>query len=273
MIRLPFVKMHGTGNRILIVDNRDAAAAAPDEATLRRLGDSATGPGFDQLMWLCASDRDDAVAAYRVFNADGSEVEQCGNGLRCVAWLMAKDGDPEFTLSSPAGPVSARVASADDVAVSMGRPVFRPDRIPFIAEQEAPRYRIEVGSNSIEASVLSMGNPHLVIDVDDIDTAPVVELGPALETHARFPERTNVGFAQFLERDRIALRVFERGVGETLACGTGACAAVVSGIRRGLLNESVEVTVPGGKLMVSWRGDDAWLSGRVTLEDEGSIDL
>ena len=267
------MKMHGTGNRILVIDNREARLLPPVEQRLRELGDENTGPGFDQLMWLDPSDAAEVAAAYRVFNADGSEVEQCGNGLRCLAWLVARDGETAFALSSPAGVVNARVGGEDDVAVSMGAPIFAPADIPFLADEEALRYVIDVDGEALEISALSMGNPHAVIDVSDVATAPVERLGAKLEVHARFPEKTNVGFAHYQARDRIALRVFERGVGETLACGTGACAAVVSGIRRGLLDDEVSVAVPGGELMVSWRGDDAWLSGRVTLEDEGSIDL
>ena len=273
MSTLPFMKMHGTGNRILVIDNREARRSPPGEQRLRELADDSTGPGFDQLMWLDPSDATDVAAAYRVFNADGSEVEQCGNGLRCLAWLVARDGESAFALSSPAGVVNARVGGENDVAVSMGAPVFAPKDIPFLADEEALRYAIDVDSETLEISALSMGNPHAVIDVDDVASAPVDRLGAKLEVHPRFPEKTNVGFADYQARDRIALRVFERGVGETLACGTGACAAVVSGIRRGLLDEDVHVAVPGGELMVSWRGDEAWLSGQVTLEDEGSIDL
>ncbi len=273
MSTLPFMKMHGTGNRILVIDNREAAVSPPSAQQLCELGDENSGPGFDQLMWLDASDTPDSVAAYRVFNADGSEVGQCGNGLRCLAWLLARDGQAEFSLSSPAGVVASRVGSGDDVAVSMGAPVFAPADIPFVADREAQRYTIDVDGDTLEISALSMGNPHAVIDVDDVATAPVERLGPLIEGHPRFPDKTNVGFAEYKTRDHIALRVFERGVGETLACGTGACAAVVSGIRRGLLDREVRVSVPGGELMVSWRGDQAWLSGRVTLEDEGSIDL
>ncbi|MEM1174044.1 MAG: diaminopimelate epimerase [Pseudomonadota bacterium] len=273
MSKLPFMKMHGTGNRILVVDNRTADVQPPSAVKLRQLGDTATGPGFDQLMWLMKSDSEESVAAYRVFNTDGSEVEQCGNGLRCLAWLIARDGQRAFSFESPAGIMPARVDASGVIAVSMGAPRFSPAEIPFIADEESLRYRLTVDDDSVDVSALSMGNPHVVVDVDDIALAPIERLGPRLESHARFPQKANVGFAHYGARDHIALRVFERGVGETLACGTGACAAVVSGIRRELLDEDVTVTVPGGELMVSWRGDDAWLSGQVTLDDEGIIDL
>ena len=268
-----YLKMHGTGNRILIVDQRERDADVPSESELQRLGDPATGLGFDQLMWVEAARDPTALAAYRVFNADGSEVEQCGNGLQCVAWWLAREGTRDFSLESPAGLVDAAVGDDDRVSVSMGLPVFDPAGIPFDAERESASYPIDVGGETLEASVLSMGNPHCVLIVDDVSTAPVDELGAALETHPRFPQKTNVGFMEIRDRKHIALRVFERGVGETAACGSGACAAVVSGIRGGHLDDEVCVQVPGGKLVVSSGPDAVWLTGQVELINEGSIDL
>ncbi|MDJ0918312.1 MAG: diaminopimelate epimerase [Woeseiaceae bacterium] len=265
--------MHGTGNRILIVDQRERDSEVPGENVLKRLGDPATGLGFDQLMWVESAQDPSARAAYRVFNADGSEVEQCGNGLRCVAWWLARDGAREFSLESPAGLVDATVGDDDQVAVSMGSPVFEPARVPFDAEQKADSYPIDVDGTTYEVSVVSMGNPHCVLIVDDVSAAPVNELGAMLETHPRFPHKTNVGFMEIRDRGHISLRVFERGVGETAACGSGACAAVVSGIRSGYLDDDVEVQVPGGKLMVSSRPNTVWLTGQVELINEGSIDL
>ncbi len=272
-MRTTYVKMHGTGNRILIVDQRERDAKVPGENVLKRLGDPVTGLGFDQLMWVESAHDPSALAAYRVFNADGSEVEQCGNGLRCVAWWLARDGARKFSLESPAGLVDAMVGDDDGVSVSMGSPVFEPARIPFDAEQEADSYSIDVDGKTFDVSVVSMGNPHCVLLVDDVSTAPVNELGALLETHPRFPQKTNVGFMEIRDRRHIALRVFERGVGETAACGSGACAAVVSGIRGGRLDDEVCVQVPGGKLMVSSRPDAVWLTGQVELINEGSIDL
>ena len=172
-----YLKMHGTGNRILIVDQRERDAEVPDESVLQRLGDPATGPGFDQLMWVESARSPKALAAYRVFNADGSEVEQCGNGLRCVAWWLSREGTSEFSLESPAGLVAATVGDDDQVSVSMGSPGFEPARIPFDAEEEASSYTIDVDGETLQVSVVSMGNPHCVLIVDDVSTAPVDRLG------------------------------------------------------------------------------------------------
>jgi len=227
-MHVPYIKMHGTGNTILIVDRRADNSPPPDANTLRELGDDATGPGFDQLMWLGPANDNSSVASYRVFNADGSEVEQCGNGVRCVARYLAgiDDIDTEFTLQSPAGPIAARVDADGLVTVSMGTPIFEPDRIPFSAECAADTYGLTVGPEELVISAVSMGNPHAVLQVAELSAAPVSEIGPLLEHHERFPERTNVGFMQICDRQNIKLRVHERGVGETAACGTGACAAV-----------------------------------------------
>jgi len=268
---LPFLKMQGTGNEILVVDNRTANVDTPSADTIIDWGSPVRGLGFDQLMWIDAAAN--ANAAYRVFNADGGEVEQCGNGLRCVAWYLAREGALDLTLESPAGVLEARVDDDDVVAVSMGVPEFLPARIPFIADAEALRYEIDVDGETLTISALSMGNPHAVLDVESTDSAPVARFGALLERHERFPQRANVGFMTVADRGRIDLRVFERGVGETLACGTGACAAAISGIRRGLLDNDVTVQMPGGQLMVSWRGENAWLSGAVTLEREGRLTL
>jgi diaminopimelate epimerase len=241
------------------------------------LGNDTTGPGFDQLMWVIASDDPAFAASYRVFNNDGSEVEQCGNGVRCVASFLAnQSGHPQaFTLLSPAGAIEARVDDDGLVAVSMGAPEFEPDQIPFVAAKRADRYTLESGNEAYEACVVSMGNPHCVLHVDDVDAAPVNELGPILERHARFPRGANVGFARIRDRGNIDLRVFERGVGETEACGTGACAAVVTGQALGLLDEAVDVRLPGGQVVVSWRGGSGpvWLMGNAELISEGIMDL
>lgn len=274
-MQFDYLKMHGAGNRILVVDERRTDRPPPTPEDLRRLGDDATGPGFDQLMWVMPARGGDAAASYRVFNADGSEVEQCGNGVRCVARMLARSSDDTtFLLESPAGPIEARI-DGDLVSVSMGRPVFEPERIPFVAEKDELTYEIDVNGTEMEVSVLSMGNPHCVLDVADVAKARVATLGPVLEHHPRFPSRTNVGFMQVEGRGNISLRVHERGVGETLACGTGACAAVVSGLRRGLLDSDVTVNLPGGQLVVSWRrpAEPVWLTGNAELICEGTIDL
>ena len=271
-MQIDYTRMQGTGNVIVIVDRRQRPATIPDAMTIRRLGDAGTGPGFDQLLWV-GDAAGDAAASYRVFNADGSEVEQCGNGLRCLARYLAGDKAATMRLESPAGTLTAEVAADGIVAVDMGEPIFEPARIPFIADARADRYALQVGDDVIDVAVLSMGNPHCVLDVDDVDTADVAGLGPQIECHERFPARTNVGFMAVRARDAIDLRVFERGVGETRACGTGACAAVVAGQRRGVLAAGVRVRLPGGEVVVSSRQQRVWLSGDVEWMSEGSFDL
>ncbi len=276
-MHVPYRKMHGTGNLILVVDQRIDNLPPPAPEKLRELGDDKTGPGFDQVMWISRADDNASIASYRVFNADGSEVEQCGNGVRCVAkYLSEIDGNgADFTLQSPAGPIAARVYADGLVAVSMGKPIFEPSEIPFQADSLANSYVLAIGAESYEISALSMGNPHAVLLVADVGDAPVDDLGPRIAHHERFPERSNVGFMRIRDRQTIDLRVFERGVGETVACGTGACAAVIAGQRRGLLDEEVRVQLPGGQVMVSWRGGEApaWLKGNAELIDEGMMVL
>ena len=276
-MKVRYTKMHGTGNRILVVDQRKDDVSPPSPERLRQLGDDTSGPGFDQLMWVSASDDKKSVASYRVFNADGSEVEQCGNGVRCVASLLANEaGHPQtFQLQGPAGCVKASVDDDGLVAVSMGAPNFEPAAIPFIAEQRQGRYELDVDGRSYDVSAVSMGNPHCVLQVDDVEAAPVETLGPIIEHHPAFPQGANVGFVNVTGRDSIDLRVFERGVGETAACGTGACAAVVTGQSLGLLDETVDVRLPGGQLVVSWRGgsEPVWLTGNAEIIAEGFMDL
>lgn len=271
-----FLKMHGAGNRIVVVDERQTNRPPPSVGDILRFGDDSSGPGFDQLMWVGPASDSTAAAGYRVFNADASEVEQCGNGVRCVAWLLARDSDERaFRLEGPTGIVEARILDDSRVAVSMGPPAFEPEQIPFIADGPAEQYPIDAGGETLEVSVLSMGNPHCVVRVDDVAEADVAMLGPLLERHERFPERVNVGFMAIRSRNALDLRVHERGVGETLACGTGACAAAVAARRLGEVDEDVSVNLPGGQLVVSWRGDadTVWLTGNAELISEGTIDL
>ena len=276
-MQFAFLKMHGAGNRIVVVDERRENRPPPTPEQLVALGDESTGPGFDQLMWVMPAADPNMDASYRVFNADGSEVGQCGNGVRCVTWMLARENSAgsTFLLESPAGPVEARVLDADQVAASMGAPEFLPERIPFVADKPSLRYELQVSGKNIDVAVLSMGNPHCVIEVDDVSTADVDELGSLIECHERFPERCNVGFMAVRDRDEIDLRVFERGVGETLACGTGACAAVVAARQFGLVDDEVRVNLPGGQLVVSWRGDadTVWLTGNAEFISEGMISL
>ena len=276
-MQLTYFKMQGTGNQIVLVDQRHQATSPPSSAVLRALANSDTGPGFDQLLWLGPSQDASVAASYRVFNADGSEVEQCGNGVRCIALMLARENDAvrHFVLESPAGPVEARVLDDDRVAVNMGAPQFDPARVPFVASSQADRYQLEVAGTTFTVDVLSMGNPHCILEVDDVAAADVAHLGPLIELHHQFPAHTNVGFMHIIDSTTIELRVHERGVGETLACGTGACAAVVAGQRRNRLDDEVSVQLPGGELVVSWRGDaePVWLSGDAEFISEGIIDL
>lgn len=264
-MQVPFVKMQGAGNTILVVDRRGDGLPPPAAAVVQQLGDERTGPGFDQLMWLAPPRTEGAIASYRVFNTDGSEVEQCGNGVRCVArWLsMGDEARRDVVLDSPAGTIEARVLDDDSVTVDMGPPT-RPERI-----------ELPVRGAALQVTILSMGNPHCVVDVDDVATADIENLGPAIERHERFPEGINAGFMHVRDRTNIDLRVHERGVGETPACGTGACAAVVAGQVSGRLDERVTVNLPGGQLVVSWPGGEApvWLTGNAELVGEGTIDL
>lgn len=267
-MQIPFKKMHGTGNAILLLDQREQIAPVPNAQTLRQWANENSGPGFDQLMWLYEEPGSDVVASYRVFNADGSEVEQCGNGLRCVARYLADDGasPTAMTLGSPAGDVAAEVHADGRVSVSMGAP--RIDAAGVVAT-------LPTSVGELDVSLVSMGNPHCVLRVDAVDAAPVAILGPEIEHHSQFPDRINVGFAAILSREHIDLRVHERGAGETLACGTGACAAVVAGILRDWLQHDVRVTLPGGEVMVSWRGvgHPVWLTGNAEYVSHGLIDL
>jgi len=276
-MKVAYTKMHGTGNKILVVDRRDSSVTPPSPEQLRELGNEATGPGFDQLMWVYDADDPAFAASYRIFNADGSEVEQCGNGVRCVAAILANESGhaQTFSLNSPAGPIEARVDDDGLVAVSMGVPEFEPTAIPFVADELAERYELAVGDERFQICAVSMGNPHCVLHVDDVDKAPVNELGPLIERHERFPQLTNVGFARISGRGNMDLRVFERGVGETAACGTGACAAVVTAQMLGLLDDTVNVRLPGGQLVVSWRGgsEPVWLTGNAEYISRGIMDL
>jgi diaminopimelate epimerase len=276
-MQLAYLKMHGAGNRIVVVDQRETNLPPPSAEELRRLGDDKTGPGFDQLMWVEAARDSTTSASYRIFNSDGSECEQCGNGVRCVFWMLARESGQKksFALESPAGTIEAIVLDDGRIAVNMGPPDFDPRLVPFSAETQADRYPLEVAGTTINASVLSMGNPHCVVEVSDLDSTDVAALGPAIERHERFPARTNVGFMQIRDRANIDLREYERGAGETLACGTGACAAVVAGQRLGRLDDEVTVKMPGGQLVVSWRGEaeGVWLTGEAELINEGTVDL
>jgi len=278
-MRIEFLKMQGLGNDFFVFDAPSAgngAGLTPD--TLRALADRRTGVGFDQALMLEAPRRPNSRVFYRIFNADGGEVEQCGNGARCIAALLyarAPELGRELAMDSMGGRVHARIEHDGQVSVDMGAPDFDPRSIPWDAEGEAPIYSIAVGDETLEIGCVSIGNPHAVLRVPDVSSAPVARLGPALEHHRRFPRRANVGFMQILDRGHIALRVFERGVGETLACGTGACAAAAVGRRQGLLEAQVRVDLPGGAASVSWAGpgEAIWLTGPATQVFSGTIEI
>jgi diaminopimelate epimerase len=273
-MKLPFTKMNGLGNDFMVVEwPRDRPP--PDAELIRRWADRRRGVGFDQLLLVAADRPKDGEASYRNFNADGGEVEQCGNGVRCLARFLAPRFGRELTLVSPAGPVAARVRSADDVSVNLGVPDFRPSSLPFVGVEERDRYRVDVAGETVELGAVSMGNPHAVIPVDSVATAPVERLGAAFQQHPSFPRRVNVGFMERVDEGRIRLRVYERGVGETLACGTGAAAAVAVGRKWGVLGERVAVELPGGTLEVNWPGPGAplWQTGPTTAVYEGYIEL
>ena len=245
---LRFTKMHGLGNDFVVVDAiRQAVSLAPEQ--VRCLADRRFGVGCDQVLLVEPARLSGTAFHYRIFNADGSEVEQCGNGARCFARFLRDQGftrDDVIKVGTARGPITLYVEPDGQVRVDMGAPRLDPADLPFDAPARAPTYPIEVGGEVVEIGAVSMGNPHAVLLVEDVASAPVERLGPLLEAHPRFPRRVNVGFMAAKGRDRIDLRVYERGSGETLACGTGACAAVVSGRLRGLLDERVTVRLPGG---------------------------
>lgn len=270
---LAFTKMHGLGNDFVVIDATQLPIRL-DAAQIRLLADRHFGVGFDQLLMVEPSHRPDVDFRYRIFNADGSEVEQCGNGARCFARFVRERGLTRkdfIRVETAAGVIGLQVTPEGRVVVDMGRPRFLPQEIPFVADAPRESYLVEVNGGQVELAVVSMGNPHAVLFVDALDTAPVATLGPLLVAHPRFPLGANIGFAQLSSRNQVKLRVFERGVGETLACGTGACAAVAAGRRRGLLDPRVSVHLPGGELCVEWPGGTATvrLEGPATRVYEG----
>lgn len=275
-MRARFTKMQGLGNDFVVFDAvRQSIELDPE--SIRRLADRRFGIGCDQILLVEPPRLAGTDFHYRIFNADGSEVEQCGNGARCFARFVRDQGltdKIEIPVGTTAGPIRLLVEPDGQVRVNMGAPRLQPPDIPFQAEGQAPSYRLQVADESLEIGAVSMGNPHAVLCVEDVDEAPVGRLGPLIERHPRFPARANAGFMQILSPDHIRLRVYERGAGETLACGTGACAAVVSGRIRGLLAPTVRVGLPGGDLMVEWQGlgQDLWMTGPAESVFHGEIE-
>jgi diaminopimelate epimerase len=276
-MRLKFTKMHGLGNDFIVFD-APRPHEVPTPAQLRRLADRRTGIGFDQALVLSAPRSPGTDVYYRIFNADGTEVEQCGNGARCIATLVARRNvrrERPMRLGSPGGVVDAVMRDDGLVSVAFGVPDFDPRSLPFEAAAEAASYRIDLSSGPVEFGAVSIGNPHAVIRVASVADAPVDTVGPAMENHARFPRRVNVGFVEIVSPEHVRLRVFERGTGETLACGTGACAAVAIGRRHGPLADEVRVDTRGGRLIVGWRGagEPIWLTGPAETSFEGQVEL
>ena len=257
MPTLPFTKMHGLGNDFVVFDGI-AQAVALTPAQLRLLADRRLGVGCDQVLVVERPARDDVDLRYRIYNADGGEVEQCGNGARCfVVFARARGltGKREIRVETAGGVIVPRIEEDGEVTVDMGVPRFTPAEVPFIGGSGGVTDTLDVDGVIVDVSVLSMGNPHAVQVVDDVETAPVTTQGPRIEHHPRFPRRVNAGYMQVVDRATIRLRVWERGAGETLACGTGACAAVVAGARRGLIGNEAAVQVRGGVLTVAWSGE------------------
>ena len=276
-MKLGFTKMQGAGNDFVVFD---ATARAFDltREQLRRLADRRFGVGCDQVLVVEPASAPGADFRYRIFNADGGEVEQCGNGARCFVKFVHQRGltrKRAIRVQTPGGLIEPRLEDDGEVSVNMGAPVLDPARLPFSAESAGPVHVLQVAGAAVEIVAVSLGNPHAVQIVADVDTAPVETQGPLIERHARFPKRVNAGYMQVLDRHAIRLRVYERGVGETLACGSGACAAVVSGVIRGLLDSPVEVQTRGGQLTVAWAGGDnpVWMKGPATTVYEGTIEL
>ena len=276
-MRLKFTKMHGLGNDFVVLEALTRPLAlTPDQ--LRRIADRHFGVGCDQILQVEPPRQPDTDFYYRIFNADGGEVEQCGNGARCFVRYVRDRGltaKRELRVGTRGGVIVPRLEDDGQVTVDMGVPEFEPSRIPFDAAARAVSYELDVDGRRLDVCALSMGNPHAVQIVADIERAPVAREGPLIERHPRFPQRVNAGYMQVVSRRRILLRVYERGAGETLACGTGACAAVVAGILRGLLDHQVTVATRGGDLGISWAGESkpVMMTGPAVTVFEGEIEL
>jgi len=274
---LRFAKMQGQGNDFVMLDGvRQRVALTP--AQVRRIADRHYGVGCDQLLVVERPREPGNDFHYRIYNADGGEVSQCGNGSRCFARFVLEEGltaKHVMRVETASGVISPHVEATGRVTVDMGRPRFEPREIPFRAEAAAVTYPLEVGGETVTVGVVSMGNPHAVQVVDDVDAAPVRSQGPIIENHAAFPRRVNAGYMQVVSRSHIRLRVWERGAGETLACGTGACAAVVAGIRMGLIDSPVTVTTSGGDLTIEWSGNGSpvMMAGDAVRVFDGEIEV
>lgn len=273
---LQYSKMHGLGNDFVVIDLVRQRAYL-DTVTIQRMADRHFGIGFDQLLIVEPPEDPTADFKYRIFNCDGSEVQQCGNGVRCFARFVYEQQltyKTKIRVQTKSGIVEPELGANGWVRVNMGQPKFLPEQIPFQAEKAQDLYSLQLKDTELEIDVVNMGNPHAVTLVDDVLTADVATIGPQVESHERFPERVNAGFLQVISRNKARLRVYERGVGETLACGTGACAAVVSGIRRGLLDNHIDIELAGGMLNIAWtEGEPVWMTGPTATVYEGRFNL
>ncbi len=275
-MKFKFTKMHGLGNDFVLIDGVNQTVQLSLEQ-LRLLADRHFGVGCDQIL-LVEKAKTNADFRYRIFNANGSEVEQCGNGARCFARYVHDRGmtqKNEICVETLGGLITLKLESNGEVTVNMGTPKFEPHEIPFIAEKRMLTYPLDINDKRVEFSILSMGNPHAIQIVEDINHAPVLVEGALIECHPRFPQHVNAGYMQVVNHNHINLRVYERGTGETLACGTGACAAVVTGITRGLLGSTVKVSTLEGNLIVHWEGENhpVWITGPAISVFDGEIEL
>jgi diaminopimelate epimerase len=276
-MKLHFTKMHGLGNDFVVFDAIRQQVDLTDDQ-YRHIADRRFGVGCDQILLIEKARLPNTDFHYRIINADGSEVEACGNGARCFARFVREKGlsdNAVIPVGTAAGPIILKQLDGGLIEVDMGAPVLTPEEIPFDAPEKALIYPLEVAGNTLEICAVSMGNPHAVLLIPSVDDAPVAQWGPLIERHPRFPQRVNVGFMQIESRTQIRLRVFERGTGETLACGTGACAAVVAGRLLDRLDEQVRVRLPGGELVIEWlaEGQPVLMRGTAHTVYEGTIDL
>jgi len=274
-MKIRFTKMHGLGNDFMVIDGINQQIEL-SHSQISAWADRHFGIGFDQLLLVEATDSKDVLFKYRIFNADGGEVDQCGNGARCFARFVREKGLTEarvIPVETNTGRLELEMIDDENVTVNMGIPEFEPERIPLKAAQRNPTYKLQLEDRELKFNALSMGNPHAVFQVENLDDAVVKHLGPRVESHDLFPQRVNVGFMQIIDRSHFKLRVYERGVGETLACGSGACAAMVAGVQLGLLERKANAKLQGGHLQLDWQGEGkpVMMTGSTAMVYEGEI--
>ena len=275
IMNIQFTKMQGAGNDFIVINGIDQPFQLTSQQ-IKSLAHRQFGIGFDQLLLVESSKIADFK--YRIFNADGSEVSQCGNGARCFVRFVVDQklsNKREISVETASGIITPKLEDSGLVTVNMGAPKLKPNEIPFLADEASNSYQLEVAGQIITVSTVSMGNPHAIQIVENVETAPVMEIGSQIEVHPRFPQRVNAGFMQVIDNHNIKLRVFERGSGETLACGTGACAAVVAGIQLGRLQSPVKVLARGGELHITWQGENSpvMMTGPAVTVFTGTIEI